>query len=106
MEVERSSDGRVRRRPGTEFEVDADLVLLAIGFAGPVRDRLLEDLKLEFGERGAIVSDDRYGTGAPGVFVAGDARRGASLIVWAIAEGRKAARQADLYLMGESRLPP
>ncbi|QIN84586.1 glutamate synthase small subunit [Rubrobacter tropicus] len=106
VEVERSSDGRVRRRPGTEFEVDADLVLLAIGFTGPVRDRLLEDLKLEFGERGAIASDDRYGTGVPGVFVAGDARRGASLIVWAIAEGRKAARQADLYLMGESRLPP
>ncbi len=105
-EVERGPDGRPRRLPGTEFEVDTDLVLLAIGFAGPVRDRLLEELKLGFGEKGGIASDERYGTGASGIFVAGDARRGASLIVWAIAEGRKAARQADLYLMGESRLPP
>lgn len=105
VEVERGPDGRPRRLPDTELELESDLVLLAIGFAGPVRDRLLGDLGLGFAERGAIASDERYGTGVPGIFVAGDARRGASLIVWAIAEGRKAARQTDLYLMGESRLP-
>ncbi len=106
VEVESAPEGRTRRLPGTEFELEADLVLLAIGFAGPVRDRLLGDLGVRFDERGTIASDERHGTGVSGVFVAGDARRGASLIVWAIAEGRKAARQADAYLMGESMLPP
>ncbi len=100
------SDGRIRHLPGTEFEIEADLVLLAVGFTGPVRDRLLEDLELGYTERGAILSQNGFATREPGFFVAGDAKLGASLIVWAIAEGRKAARQADLYLMGESRLPP
>lgn len=104
--VEKAPGGEVKRVPGSEFELEADLVLLAIGFNGPVRDQLLEDLGLGFGEQMAIASDDRYGTDVPGFFVAGDARRGASLIVWAIAEGRKAARQADLYIMGETRLRP
>lgn len=100
------SERTMRPVPGTELDIEADLVLLAIGFTGPVRDRLLEDLDLGYDERGAILSQNGFDTKEPGVFVAGDAKLGASLIVWAIAEDRKAARQADLYLMGESRLPP
>jgi glutamate synthase (NADPH) small chain len=70
-----------------------------------VRDRFLDDLGLGYNDRGAIPAVSGFGTEEPGIFVAGDAKRGASLIVWAIAEGRKAARQADGYLMGESMLP-
>ncbi len=111
--VERMHCVRTRRTPkgkteylqGTGFEMEADLVLLAIGFTGPVRDRLLEDLDLGYAERGAIRSQNGFGTKEPGIFVAGDARRGADLIVTAIADGRKAARQADEYLMGRSLLP-
>ncbi|MCA1731799.1 MAG: FAD-dependent oxidoreductase, partial [Actinobacteria bacterium] len=91
-------------KEGTEFEIETDLVLLAIGFTGPVRDKFLEDLNLGYNERGAIPANGDFSTSEPGIFVAGDAKRGASLIVWAIAEGRKAARQADLYLTGESVL--
>jgi glutamate synthase (NADPH/NADH) small chain len=109
VEVERLYNGRksgaIRQLTGTEREIEADLVLLAIGFAGPVRDRLLADLGVELGEDGAILADAGYRTSTPGVFVAGDARRGASLIVWAIAEGRKAARSIDQHLMGKSLLP-
>jgi glutamate synthase (NADPH/NADH) small chain len=105
VETERTEDGKTLHKEGTEFEMDADLVLLAIGFTGPVRDRLLDDLNLEFGERGAIASPEGYATSVPGVFVAGDARLGADLIVTAIAEGRKAARQVDQHLMGRSLLP-
>jgi glutamate synthase (NADPH/NADH) small chain len=89
---------------GTDFEIEADLVLLAIGFTGPVRDKLLEDLDLGYTERGAIRSERGFATSEPGIFVAGDAKRGADLIVTAIAEGRKAARQADDYLVGRSML--
>jgi len=92
-EAERLPDGPSRAVPGTERTLDADLVLLAIGFQGPVRDRLLADLGVEYGSGGAIAADDRYHAAAPDVWVAGDARRGASLIVWAIAEGRKAAHE-------------
>lgn len=105
VESERLPDGTNHRLPGTEHELDADLVLLAIGFTGPVRDRLLDDLDLRFGVDGAIASTAGYQTSAPDVFVAGDARRGASLIVWAVAEGRKAARSIDHHLMGRTRLP-
>ncbi len=106
VETVRTPDGKTLPKEGTEFEIETDLVLLAIGFVGPVRDRLLEDLKLEFGARGGIRCDERFRTSeVPGVFAAGDAKRGADLIVTAIAEGRKAARQADIYLMGESMLP-
>lgn len=90
---------------GTEFEIECDLVLLAIGFTGPVRDRFLEEMDLGYTDRGAIHSENGFATREPGVFVAGDAKRGASLIVWAIAEGRKAAKQADEYLMDRSFLP-
>ncbi|GAC1468077.1 MAG: glutamate synthase subunit beta [Chloroflexota bacterium] len=104
-EVARQSDGTVTHVPGGEREVDADIVLLSIGFAGPVQDRLLDDLAPNVTARGAIAGDERYRTSLPGVYVAGDAKRGASLIVWAIAEGRKAAREIDRELMGESLLP-
>jgi glutamate synthase (NADPH/NADH) small chain len=106
VRTERTPEGKTEYLPGTEFEIETDLVLLAIGFTGPVRDKFLEDLDLGYNERGAIAAngDDDFGTKGPGVFVAGDAKRGASLIVWAIAEGRKAARQADQYLTGKSML--
>jgi glutamate synthase (NADPH/NADH) small chain len=104
VRTERTPDRKTIPLEGTDFEIEADLVLLAIGFTGPVRDRFLEDLGLGYTERGAIPAQDGFGTSEPGVFVAGDAKRGASLIVWAIAEGRKAARQADEYLVGRSML--
>ncbi len=104
METERTPEGKTIYKEGTEFEIETELVLLAIGFTGPVRDRFLDDLNLGYNERGAIPADEKFATKEPGVFVAGDAKRGASLIVWAIAEGRKAARQADLYMTGESVL--
>ena len=105
VETERTDEGKTIYKEGTEFEMDADLVLLAIGFTGPVRDRLLDDLNLEFGNRGAIAAPEGYATGVPNVFVAGDAKLGADLIVTAIAEGRKAARHVDQHLMGRSLLP-
>jgi glutamate synthase (NADPH/NADH) small chain len=98
-------EGKTIPLEGTEFELEADLVLLAIGFTGPVRDRFLEDLDLGYTERGAIRSESGFATKEPGIFVAGDAKLGADLIVTAIAEGRKAAKQADEYLVGRSLLP-
>src|SRR5579875_141754 len=91
--------------PGSEFYLDADLVLIAIGFAGPVRQGLLEQLPLALDARGNVQTDHTYMTSAPGVFAAGDVRRGQSLVVWAIAEGRKAAHHMDRFLMGSSQLP-
>jgi glutamate synthase (NADPH/NADH) small chain len=104
VETERTPEGETKYLEGTEFEIECDLVLLAIGFEGPVHDKLLEDLNLAYDERGAIRVEDGYATCEPGIFVAGDAKRGASLIVWAIAEGREAARQADIFLTGRSLL--
>jgi len=104
VRTERTPEGNTVPVEGTDFAIETDLVLLAIGFTGPVRDRFLDDLGLGYNERGAIPAHDGFGTNEPGVFVAGDAKRGASLIVWAIAEGRKAARQADQYLTGLSML--
>jgi glutamate synthase (NADPH/NADH) small chain len=91
--------------PGTEFELDVDLVLLAMGFTGPVRAGLVEDLGLKLDQRGNVETDGKYMSSVPGIFAAGDMRRGQSLVVWAIAEGRKAARGVDEYLMGSSKLP-
>ena len=91
--------------PGTEFELDVDLVLLAMGFTGPVRTGLVDDLGLDLDQRGNIAADEKYMSSVPGIFAAGDMRRGQSLVVWAIAEGRKAARGVDEYLMGSSKLP-
>jgi glutamate synthase (NADPH/NADH) small chain len=82
----------------TEFTLDADLVLLAMGFTGPVRNGMVEQLGLVLDPRGNVATDDKYGTSVPGVFAAGDMRRGQSLVVWAIAEGRKAAASVDTYL--------
>ena len=91
--------------PHTEFELEAELVLLAMGFLGPERDGALSQLGLKLTERGNVSRDENWMTSVPGVFVAGDMQRGQSLIVWAIAEGRSAARGVDLYLMGKSDLP-
>ena len=100
-------DGRqaMREIPGTEFEQDVDLLLLAMGFLGPERSELLTRLGVELTERGNVKADENKMTSVPGVFSAGDMARGQSLIVWAIAEGRAAARGIDLHLMGETALP-
>ena len=100
-------DGRMQfvPVPGSEFEIPADLVLLAMGFVGPERPGLLESLGVKLTERGNVARDAQWMTSVPGVFTAGDMQRGQSLIVWAIAEGRSAARAIDQYLMGESQLP-
>jgi glutamate synthase (NADPH) small chain len=90
---------------GSEFEMDADLVLLAMGFLGPERKGLVENLGVRLTDRGNVWRDSNWMTSVPGVFVAGDMQRGQSLIVWAMAEGRSAARGVDLYLMGKSDLP-
>ena len=98
-------DGKLNPVPGTEFTIDADLVLLAMGFTGPVRNGMIDQLGVKLDSRGNVATDDRHMTSVPGVFAAGDMRRGQSLVVWAIAEGRKAARGIDQHLMGETRLP-
>ncbi|GAA4172651.1 glutamate synthase subunit beta [Gryllotalpicola koreensis] len=98
-------DGRRVPKSGTEREIPADLVLIAMGFTGPEQQFLTEQLGLRFDGRGNAVRDDEYATAEPGVFVAGDAGRGQSLIVWAIAEGRAAAAAVDRYLEGETQLP-
>jgi len=98
-------DGRFAAVPGTEFDLPCELVLLAMGFVGPERAGLLTELGVEFTERGNVARDDQFGTGVPGVYVAGDMGRGQSLIVWAIAEGRSAAACVDRYLTGQSVLP-
>jgi len=91
-------------RPGAEFTLECDLVLLAMGFTGPVKGGMIDQLGVALDARGNLQTDDNYMTSVPGVFAAGDMRRGQSLIVWAIAEGRKAAAGMDQYLMCEARL--
>lgn len=98
-------DGRRVPKSGTEREIPADLVLIAMGFTGPERELLEDQLGTQFTGRGNVERDATYATTTPGVFVAGDAGRGQSLIVWAIAEGRAAAAEVDTYLMGETVLP-
>jgi len=100
-------DGRMQFVPvaGSEFEIPADLVLLAMGFVGPEKVGLLDGLGVKLTDRGNVARDAQWMTSVPGVFSAGDMQRGQSLIVWAIAEGRSAARAIDKYLMGESQLP-
>jgi glutamate synthase (NADPH/NADH) small chain len=85
-------------QPGSEFALDAELVLLAMGFLGPVRNGMLEKLGVALDQRGNVATDENYMTSVQGVFAAGDMRRGQSLVVWAIAEGRKAARGVEQYL--------
>jgi len=91
-------DGKLQAIPGTEFTMDADLVLLAMGFLGPVRGGMIEQLGVKLDKRGNVATGDNYMASVPGVFAAGDMRRGQSLVVWAIAEGRKAAAAIDKYL--------
>ena len=100
-------DGRLvfERVADSEFEIPADLVLLAMGFTGPEKSALLTDLGVARTDRGNVARDARWMTNVPGVFAAGDMQRGQSLIVWAIADGRSAARAIDQHLMGESQLP-
>jgi glutamate synthase (NADPH/NADH) small chain len=90
--------------PGTEFTIDVDLVLLALGFTGPVKNGMLEQFGVNLDARSNVAADASYMTSVPGVFSAGDMRRGQSLVVWAISEGRKAAIAIDKYLSGSSTL--
>ncbi|WP_420453580.1 glutamate synthase subunit beta [Ilumatobacter sp.] len=98
-------DGRFAKVEGSDREIPADFVFLALGFVGPEKGSWLDEMDLVYDERGNVARDERYMTNRPGVFVAGDMGRGQSLIVWAIAEGRAAAAGVDEYLMGETRLP-
>ena len=100
-------NGRPVMKPiaGSEFELDCELVLLALGFLGPESDTVVAQLGCEVTDRGNLKAGPDYQTTAPGVFACGDARRGQSLVVWAIWEGREAARSVDAYLMGETSLP-
>jgi glutamate synthase (NADPH/NADH) small chain len=91
-------EGKIVPVPGSEMEMDADLVLLAMGFVGPVKNGLLDSLGLNYDARGNVAVDDHFMTNINGLFASGDTKRGASLIVWAIAEGRKAAQGIHHYL--------
>jgi glutamate synthase (NADPH/NADH) small chain len=104
---QRTVDGRAQFIPveGSEFSVDVDLVLLAMGFLHPQHEGIVEQLGVELDARGNVKCDADHAATVPGVFAAGDARRGQSLIVWAIAEGRAAARGVDRHLMGSTKLP-
>ncbi len=107
-EVEqKNASGRMtfEKIDGTDFELPCELVLLAMGFVGPQREGLLEQLGVELNERGNVARDEKFRTNLPNVFVAGDMGRGQSLIVWAIAEGRSCAAAVDAYLMGQTLLP-
>ncbi|MGB5617190.1 MAG: FAD-dependent oxidoreductase, partial [Desulfobacterales bacterium] len=95
----------MREIPGSEREWPTDMVLLALGFSGPETDTVVTQFDLRLDARGNIETDPNHMTSRPTVFAAGDARRGQSLIVWAISEGREAARSVDTYLMGRSALP-
>ncbi|QCB93476.1 glutamate synthase subunit beta [Cellulomonas shaoxiangyii] len=98
-------DGRRVPAPGTERDIPADLVLVAMGFTGPETGQLAGQLGVGLTDRGLVARDDDFATDVPGVFVAGDAGRGQSLVVWAIAEGRAAAAAVDAFLSGSSELP-
>jgi glutamate synthase (NADPH/NADH) small chain len=98
-------DGRFEKVEGTDHEIPAQLVLLAMGFLGPEQPGLLQDLGVELDPRTNVARGDDFQSSVPGVFVAGDMGRGQSLIVWAIAEGRSCAAEVDRYLMGDTALP-
>ena len=99
-------DDKIKPIPGSEFEITADLVLLAMGFVHPVHDGLVKNLGLKLDQRGNVAaSTDDYRTSLDKVFTAGDMRRGQSLVVWAIREGRQAAHAVDKFLMGSTLLP-
>jgi glutamate synthase (NADPH/NADH) small chain len=102
-----TNNGRPKMQevPGSTKTWPADLVLLAMGFLGPETDGIVAQLGCGLDDRGNVKADAAYMTSVPGVFASGDARRGQSLVVWAISEGREAARGVDAYLMGSSLLP-
>jgi glutamate synthase (NADPH) small chain len=99
-------DAKMKAIPGSEFELAADLVLLAMGFVHPVHEGMIQSLDLALDQRGNVsATTDDYRTSIEKVFTAGDMRRGQSLVVWAIREGRQAAHAVDKFLMGSSLLP-
>jgi glutamate synthase (NADPH/NADH) small chain len=99
-------DGKLHDVPGSEFELEADLVLFAMGYLHPVHEGMLDELGVKYDARGNVAADtESYQTSVPKVFAAGDTRRGQSLIVWAIREGRQCARAVDEFLAGSSELP-
>jgi len=99
-------NGKFTPIPNSDFEMDADLVLLAMGFTGPVKNGLLDSLGVKYDQRGAVSVDENFMTNLDGVFAGGDTKRGASLIVWAIAEGRKMAAGIDKYLHADRFAKP
>ncbi|MFL2660916.1 MAG: glutamate synthase subunit beta [Alphaproteobacteria bacterium] len=110
IEWNKDSDGRVQMKEtsnrGSDVKIKADLVLLAMGFIHPVKDKLIKDAGIELDDRGNVkANDDDYKTNVKKVFVSGDMRRGQSLVVWAIREGRQVAHNVDKFLMGSSKLP-
>ena len=99
-------DAKFQPVPGSEFEIEADLVLLAMGFVHPLHEGMLKALDVALDQRGNVSADtDAYVTSVPKVFAAGDMRRGQSLVVWAIREGRQCAHAVDKFLMGSTTLP-
>ena len=107
VELEAAEQGGTPRFveiPGTEFEIKADLVLLAMGFVHPVHKGVLDDLSVALDPRGNVIVDENYMTNIAGVFSAGDMTLGASLVVRAISQGRETARAIDMFLMGETSL--
>ncbi len=107
IEWVKGDDGRMNFKEvaGSDFTIDCDLVFLAMGFTGPEKNALIQDLEVDLDARGNVSAAADKATSIPGVYAAGDMRRGQSLIVWAIAEGRECARSIDTHLMGESELP-
>jgi glutamate synthase (NADPH/NADH) small chain len=105
-EQDENGQWRMSEVEGSEFTIEADLILLAMGFVHPVHEGLLADLGVDLDERGNVsATESNYQTSVRNVFACGDTRRGQSLVVWAIREGRQAARAVDEYLMGASELP-
>ena len=94
----------MKEMPGSEFEIETELVLLALGFLGPEKSPLLDGLGVQLSERGNVAVDSNWKTNVEGVFACGDMRRGQSLVVWAIWEGRECARAVDSFLSGSSDL--
>ena len=105
VSVAPGEDGPFTRQPGTERVLPADLVLISVGFLHPDTTTLVDQLPVELDNRGNVARDDAYATSQDGVFACGDAGRGQSLVVWAIAEGRSCAAAVDQYLMGSTELP-
>ncbi len=100
------ADDKFKPVAGTEFEIEADLVLLAMGFVHPLHEGMIKTLGVALDNRGNVSADtNAYSTSVPKVFAAGDMRRGQSLVVWAIREGRQAAHAVDKFLMGSTTLP-